>query len=211
MSDHDVAQFLTRRVHAAEPPFTLDADAAIVRGNRMRTERRRRRVFLTAAGAVVAGVGLYGALSLGGITREPEPASIPAGLEGTMTITPVTTQPGHAVELRFPEDSHRGIAFSLSEWHEGRWKLVYYLTSDWGEPGHYEPDWWTVEESENRGWHQVGISGTGPDRVVVPDTAAPRDYLLCTANAVTEACALLKVTAGPASLGDRGAPPVVRR
>jgi hypothetical protein len=51
-----------------------------------------------------------------------------------------------------------------------------------------------VEESANRGWEQVGISGGGPDRVIVPESASPGDYLLCTANVLDEACALLTVT-----------------
>ena len=96
--------------------------------------------------------------------------------------------------MRFPEDHRRGIAFSLSRWSEGRWNLTYYLSSDWGASGDYPPTWWTVEDGENRGWEDVGVSGPGPDRVLVPDTAPPGDYLLCTANALDEACALLTVT-----------------
>ena len=44
------------------------------------------------------------------------------------------------------------------------------------------------------GWEQVAISGGGPDRVIVPESASPGDYLLCTANALDEACALLTLT-----------------
>jgi len=124
-------------------------------------------------------------------TRVP---TVDPELEGTMIIAPSSATPGQEVALRFPADSERGIAFSLSHWTEGQWDVAYYLTSDWGESGEYRPSWWPVEDSEDRGWEQVGISGAGPDRVFVPDTAAPGDYLLCTANAVDEACALLTVT-----------------
>ena len=54
--------------------------------------------------------------------------------------------------------------------------------------------WWRVEDSDNRGWEQVATEGQGPDRVVVPDAATPGQYMLCTANVVDEACALLTVT-----------------
>lgn len=111
-----------------------------------------------------------------------------------MTITPASAEPAQEVELGFPGDSERGIAFSLSQWRDGDWKVAYYLTSDWGKPGDHPLGWWPVEDSENRSWVQVGISGAGPDRVLVPDTAKPGDYLLCTANAVDEACALITVT-----------------
>jgi hypothetical protein len=111
-----------------------------------------------------------------------------------MTLAPTSATPGQEVELRFPSHSQRGIAFSLARWSEDRWDKEYYLTSNWGTPGDHAPTWWTVEDSANRGWEQVGISGGGPDRVLVPETASPGDYLLCTANALDEACALLTVT-----------------
>lgn len=142
--------------------------------------------------SVVAWGVLAVALLSGGCT-EPS-ASLDPKLEGTMTITPASAEPAQEIELRFPGDSERGIAFSLSQWKDGDWEVAYYLTSDWGRSGEYAPSWWPVEDSEDRGWEQVGISGAGPDRVFVPDTAARGDYLLCTANAVDEACALLTVT-----------------
>ena len=195
MNDHDVAQFLSRRVHDAEPPFTLDADIAIARGNQMRTNQHRRRAVATAAGVIVACVGIIGVASLAGLPRGSEPRpSLPADA-GDMSITPTTTKPGQEIELRFPADSQRGVAFTFSQWIGGQWKLDYYLKSDWGEPGR-APDWWTAEEGENRGWPQVAVTGPGPDRAIVPDTAPAGNYLLCTAtNTNPEACALLTVTA----------------
>ena len=122
------------------------------------------------------------------------PPRMDPDLDGTMTVAPSSASAGHDVALTFPSDSRRGIAFSLSRWSDGRWDKAYYLTSDWGSSGHHSPTWWTVEGSEDRGWEQVGVSGPGPDRVMVPETATPGDYLLCTANARDEACALLTVT-----------------
>lgn len=133
------------------------------------------------------------ALIVGGCADDSAP-SLDPDLEGTMTVAPASATPGREVALRFPPGSQRGIAFSLAQWSDGQWDETYYLTSDWGTSGDYTPTWWTVEDSKNRGWEDVGVSGPGPDRVLVPETAAPGDYLLCTANALDEACALLTVT-----------------
>lgn len=113
---------------------------------------------------------------------------------GTMTVTPATATRGQRLALRFGSEEVRGIAFSLSEWGEEGWTVAYYLTSDWGSPVGHTPEWWSVEDAEGRGWVDVGISGPGPDHVIVPDSAPPGDYLLCTANSADEACALLNVT-----------------
>ena len=104
-----------------------------------------------------------------------------------------TAAPGQRVALRFESDEVRGIAFSLSVRSEKSWTTAYYLTSDWGSPGSHSPTWWSVEDSEGRGWPDVGVGGPGPDHVIVPDEAAAGEYLLCTANSVDEACAILTV------------------
>lgn len=111
-----------------------------------------------------------------------------------MTVAPTSATPGQEVELRFPPDSSRGIAFLLSRWDEGAWIPAFYMTSDWGMPSDHDPAWWRVEDGDNRGWEDVGIGGAGPDRVLVPDAATAGEYMLCTANAADEACALLTVT-----------------
>lgn len=146
-------------------------------------------------GAQPAGWALLAvALVVSGCADGPAPDLDPdLDLEDTMAVAPTSATPGQEVELSFPSDSQRGIAFSLARWNEGRWDKEYYLTSDWGTPGDHTPTWWAAEDSANRGWEQVGISGGGPDRVLVPETASPGDYLLCTANALDEACALLTV------------------
>lgn len=35
----------------------------------------------------------------------------------------------------------------------------------------------------------MGVSGPGPDEVLIPDVATPGQYRLCTANAVNNFCA----------------------
>ena len=113
----------------------------------------------------------------------------------TMTVEPATARPGQRVALHFTPPVMRGIAFSLAAWSEGEWSVAYYLASDWGSPRAHEPDWWSAEDSEGRGWVDVGIAGPGPDHVVVPDSAPAGDYLLCTANAAEESCAMVTVVA----------------
>jgi hypothetical protein len=115
---------------------------------------------------------LAAALVVSGCTDGPAPGLDP-DLKGTMTVAPTSAAPGQEVELSFPSDNQRGIAFSLSRWSEGRWDKEFYLTSDWGTPDDYAPTWWTVAESANRGWEQVAISGGGPDRVIVPRPPHP--------------------------------------
>jgi len=136
---------------------------------------------------------------LGTEPKRPEdsPAVTPtldAKWRDTMTVVPARAAPGQQVALRFKSRGVRGIAFSLSAWGDPGWQVAYYLTSDWGTPGSHTPDWWSIEDSEGRGWVDVGVGGPGPDHVVIPETAPPGDYLLCTANAVEEACAIVTVT-----------------
>jgi hypothetical protein len=120
--------------------------------------------------------------------------TLDAKWRGTMTVTPTMAVPGQRVALRFQPKEVRGIAFSLSAWSDQGWTVAYYLSSDWGSPGSHTPDWWAVEDSEGRGWPDVGIGGPGSDHVIVPDTAPAGDYLLCTENSVDEACAILTLT-----------------
>jgi len=68
----------------------------------------------------------------GGADESAVAPSLDTDLEGTMTVAPTSATPGKEVVLRFPADSQRGIAFSLSRWSEDEWHQNYYLTSDWG-------------------------------------------------------------------------------
>ena len=120
--------------------------------------------------------------------------ALDAKWRGTMTITPETATPDQQVALNFRSEKVRGIAFSLASRDEEGWTVAYYLTSDGGPSGSQSPGWWSVEDSENRGWEDIGIGGPGPDHVIVPDDAPAGVYLLCTENSADKACALLTVT-----------------
>ncbi|MFI7059478.1 hypothetical protein ACIBL3_00730 [Kribbella sp. NPDC050124] len=147
--------------------------------------RRRRTAGWSAVAAVVVAAAVVGAVVPWDRAENvaENPPSHPTG----MTITPATARPGQIVALTFPEATPRGIAFQLAKPTEPD-KVLYYLTSDWGDPVGHTPQW-----SRDAGWVDVGISGPGPDRVVVPEIAADGTYLLCTANAAEQVCGLLTV------------------
>jgi hypothetical protein len=112
--------------------------------------------------------------------------------EALMTVRPNPATPGAPLKLTFPRESVRGVAFSLYEQRGDAWRLAYDLHSDGGQGGSYEPQWYGAGESP--GHDDIGISGPGPDRVPVPDVAAPGDYLVCTANAGADFCAPLTIS-----------------
>jgi hypothetical protein len=153
------------------------------------SRRRRRTVGWSAVAAAVVGAAV-----VAGVVpwdRTEKVAEIPPSHPGGVTITPATARPGATVALTFSDEKAvRGIAFQLARASEPG-KVLYYLTSDWGEPARHRPQWWV--SGGTSGWEDVGIIGPGPDRVVVPDTAADGVYLLCTANAAEQVCGLLTV------------------
>ena len=85
--------------------------------------------------AVLLGV----ALLMSACADEPAPILDP-DLVGTMSLAPASATPGQEVAMRFPADSQRGIAISLSQWSESQWKQTYYLTSDLGHVGRLHAD-----------------------------------------------------------------------
>lgn len=112
----------------------------------------------------------------------------PAASADAIRVRPRLVRPGDIVALTFPRSKAiRGVAFSLASVSGERWRVDYYLTSDANET---EPSWWPA--AEERGWPDVGVGGSGPDRLVIPDTADGR-YLLCTANAIREQCGFVTV------------------
>lgn len=116
---------------------------------------------------------------------EPEPQMRP----DLLVLDPAQVMPGAIVEMHFPEETMRGIAFQLDRRTPAGWELRYWLTSD-GNGG--EPNW-AAAGTEGFGWEDVGVGGPGPDHVRIPDDAEPGSYRLCTANAGEDFCAPLEV------------------
>ena len=119
-----------------------------------------------------------------------EPAAEPEVREDVMVVEPMTASPGEVVAVTFPGGWERGIAYTLQrEVAPGTWVDQWWMTSD-GNGG--QPV--TVPAAtEGYGVEDVGVDGTGPDRVLVDPATEPGEYRLCTANAVEDVCALLTV------------------
>jgi len=106
-----------------------------------------------------------------------------------MVIDPRTASPGEVIEIRFPAGGDRGILFALDEREDATWERRAYLLSDanGGNPAAYDID------DDDMMVEMVGISGPGPDRVILPDISAAGDYRICTASAVENVCARIKI------------------
>jgi hypothetical protein len=151
----------------------------------------RRTPALLLAGALTA--------ALPGCGVTPPAASDPAAAEPAdpaIAIHPDVARPGDELAMQFPDDTGvRGVAFTLEGWDGSGWKPLYHLTSD-GQSAHREPAWWRVGEQvgeEGVGWDDVGVSGPGPDHVVVPPEVPAGDYRVCTAHAREQQCGLLTI------------------
>ena len=108
-----------------------------------------------------------------------------------MEVEPERAAPGEILAVHFPQETERGIAFVLEEETADGWNLRYFLVA--GDEAGGAADWWTPADAEGRGWDDIGIGGSGPDFVEVPDTASPGSYRLCTANAGRNFCAPVDV------------------
>lgn len=106
-----------------------------------------------------------------------------------LTVTPAAPTPGSVVEVTFTEDTMRGIAWNLDQRDGDGWTTRFWLVSD-GNGG--EPDA-VPAGTEGYGVPDVGVGGTGPDRVLIPEAAEPGSWRLCTANRGEEICASLEI------------------
>lgn len=105
-----------------------------------------------------------------------------------MVATPATVAAGSTLELRFPQPTVRGIGFMLERPVDGAWVLAYQLLA--AQPGE-QPSW--AEADAEIMIAAIGILGPGPDLLLVPDSAPPGDYRLCTNLESTYACIPIEV------------------
>jgi hypothetical protein len=110
----------------------------------------------------------------------------------SMVVVPEIAEGGEQVALQFPDEMTRGVWFVLEQEAGDSWVYRYDLTSDGPGPG------WPV------GWfpaggldavEDIGVGGRGPDHVVIPDTAPPGSWRICTANALQNVCARIEIRA----------------
>ena len=91
------------------------------------------------------------------------------------------TEPGQTVDLFFPDERQRGVGYSLEvSVGEGFDPRFWMIAAAEGYDG--EPQTGTWETGSD--FPAVAITGPGPDRVLIPDSADPGDYLLCQRDGV---------------------------
>ena len=110
-----------------------------------------------------------------------------------MVADPDEIAPGGVVALTFPEESVRGVHFVLEERVGESWALRYNLFSD--GPGAGWQRSWQSASLEAVVVPDIGVGGPGPDRVPIPEPAAPGDYRICTGNAGENFCTPIEIVA----------------
>jgi hypothetical protein len=203
--------------HAAGSPGSRPDDVPVGRDGP--TRRRGRLVApLSVAAAVVALVVVlaivarpddaHAPVSSTPATDAPTPTTLAtsttvapttgAGWSATVVAEPDTVAAGETVELRFTVDTVRGVAWHMTPAGTGAAQPMYLLiaAAD-GFDCDTCPAWYGRDE--DWAWPDIGLGGTGPDTVVIPDVAAPGAYELCMASSEPSHCLPITVTAPAAS------------
>jgi hypothetical protein len=118
-------------------------------------------------------------------TADFRPASMVANRE--------VAAPGGIVELTYPDEMVRGILYVLEEEVGSTWAYRYGLISG-GEDGGVSPEWF-VPGDEDVAIPDIGVVGPGPDRVRIPEVAAPGSWRICTGNAGENICVRIEIVA----------------
>lgn len=116
-----------------------------------------------------------------------------------MEVHPGEAAPGENVELRFPRGTDRGVGFVLEELVDDSWEVRYFLTVPDIGPGDDPPEdlqgsWFPPDNPDRLDWPDVGVHGTIPGRVLIPEPAEPGEYRICTAMQPEPFCAELSIT-----------------
>lgn len=114
-----------------------------------------------------------------------------------LVISPGMAEPGDQVELSFPQGTSRGVAFTLEEAARGGWAWTHVLTSGVDGYSDGKPSW--VARGTPYGWEDIGVNGSGPDLILLPEGIDPGAYRICTANAGTNLCGEITVTGSATS------------
>lgn len=125
-------------------------------------------------------------------TSKPGPFDTAAQVRPDLLVAkPAAVPAGELLELTFPEKTERGVPWVLQEQDGETWHARYLL---WSDANGATPDWAGENDKGRWGWDDVGIGGSGPDVVRIPDTASPGHYRLCTANALDNFCSEIEIT-----------------
>ncbi len=111
-----------------------------------------------------------------------------------MVVEPSVVVPGEDVRVTYPGGRERGIAYVLERSDDGSLHTTHLMTAANDSPdlAGREPAW-AEFGTPGHGWEDIGISGPGPDALVIPPSALAGDYRICTANSVENICAEITV------------------
>lgn len=129
----------------------------------------------------------------------PSPPDAPHDPEAQMrpdliVAEPEQVAPGDVLTLTFPAGTPRGVHFVLeSQASGGAWVHMFDLVSDGPGPGW--PRDWSIAGSEAFAIPDIGVSGNGPDRVLIPDVAELGTWRICTGNAGENMCTRIEIVA----------------
>ncbi len=115
--------------------------------------------------------------------------------EDLIELAPSPASPGQQIEVRFPEETPRGVPWVMEEQDGDTWQARWFLTATTeGDHAGGAPSWQSAADAEDYAWPDIGINGPGPDSLLIPDEATPGAYRLCTVNSGPNICALLEIT-----------------
>jgi hypothetical protein len=146
---------------------------------------------------VVLSVGAVLAACSMGMPSSPRiegPADPDARIRPDLIVAePLRVVRGDVLSLRFPTETTRGVHFVLERRAGASWRYEYDLVSDGPGPG-WRREWRPASDGEFA-IPAIGVGGSGPDRVVIPEVAAPGQWRICTGNAGENICTEIEIVA----------------
>lgn len=109
---------------------------------------------------------------------------LPPDAPPSVVAEPGSAAPGQMVELRFPTEVTRDVAWHMISYdlRTARWSEPLYLLISDRSDAPAGPSWLPAEEPWT--WDSVAVTGPGPDTVVIPDTAEEGLYAICPTDRV---------------------------
>lgn len=120
------------------------------------------------------------ALSSGSAGRGEPETDVPP----SVVAEPGAPTPGQTVELLFPTDMTRDVAWHMKgfDLRSERWSEPLYLLISDRSDAPAAPTWLPPEAEWI--WDSVAVTGPGPDTIVIPDTAEAGLYAICPTDGV---------------------------
>lgn len=161
---------------------------------RRRTVRAARAVVLTLALAATACTGQQGAERDVGLPDHLASYVRNANIDpGRIHIQPASAPAGGFVDAAFPQGDDRGQALVVQRREGNRWTWAWLTVSDPASPA--EASSWPPSPvaAGDVDWGDIGIVGTGPQRIPIPQDASAGTYRACLDLQATAYCAGFEV------------------